>query len=480
MAERIATISSWDPFNSWPKARPWIWAFLAVWIGLFQGPAFVRSLRPERDNGVDFFQEWASARNVLEGLPVYMDLKDAVERHLGLQGAKIQVEVNAHPPTSVLLVTPLGYLDYPDAVLVWNLLSLANLPLTLWLICKALRLSPRAWSVFPALTLMLLCNPLRQQVTLGQFNLILLLLCVGVWVAARTEKAWLAGVLLGLATAIKLFPGFLFLYFVLRRQWKVVGAGIATFLALTVVTAACLGIETYRGYIVEILPRNERSHSGWKNASLPGWWTKNFDPATKEEHLEPLWRSPTLARVGTVVSCLAIVILLARAILRAGSQAELSRPAEVAMPCPGGTGVPPVQKTGETPVPPAYSFPRAYLDLAFGLTMIAMLIVSPLAWDHYFVLLVLPLALMITLVPMDRLQRGLFLFLLLVLWIDAEIWYPLFIPGGRDGVATPVQVLTALSFQCYALVGLFLFGLLASRERQRPERVALAKLDSGR
>src|SRR5207245_1686986 len=133
-------------------------------------------------------------------------------------------------------------LDYPDAVLVWNLLSLAALVLSLWLVCRALRISAPAWSVFPAITLMLLCNPLRQTVYLGQFNLILLVVCIGVWSAARSEKQWLAGTLLGLATAIKLFPGFLFVYFVLRRQWKVVGAGVAAFVVLTLVTVACLGI----------------------------------------------------------------------------------------------------------------------------------------------------------------------------------------------------------------------------------------------
>src|SRR5581483_8542829 len=155
------------------------------------------------------------------------------------------------PPTSVLLVAPLGYLDYPNATLVWNLISLAAFAASLWLLVDALQIETPAWSLFPLIALLLLCNPFRQQVYLGQFNLVLLLLCVGVWVAARSEKPWLAGGLLGLATAIKLFPGFLFVYFVLRRQWTVVAAGVMTFIFLTLATVACLGIETYRSYIFE-------------------------------------------------------------------------------------------------------------------------------------------------------------------------------------------------------------------------------------
>src|SRR5437868_1984441 len=147
-------ISAWDPLRSWPGARPWIWGVLAVWVCLFQGPSFLQSLRPARDNGVDFFQEWASARNLFAGLPVYGNLKDAIQRHLGLAvndgssaGVQVVVDVNAHPPTSVLATAPFALLDYPNAVLAWNLFSLALFFISLAMIGKRLGPPFSPWHV---------------------------------------------------------------------------------------------------------------------------------------------------------------------------------------------------------------------------------------------------------------------------------------------------------------------------------------------
>src|SRR5437763_967461 len=75
----------WDPANAWPAGRRWLWVTLAVVVCALQGPSFVRSLRPPPDRGLDFFQDWASARNRLEGLPVYTRHEVTAQRYLGLE-----------------------------------------------------------------------------------------------------------------------------------------------------------------------------------------------------------------------------------------------------------------------------------------------------------------------------------------------------------------------------------------------------------
>src|SRR5207253_829995 len=135
-------------------------------------------------------------------------------------------------------------------------------------------------------------HPLWGQVNLGQLNLVLTLLITGTWAADRTGRWRLAGALLGAAAAIKLFPAFLFLYFAARRQWKTLAAGLVNLLVLTALTAAVVGWDTYPHYFRDVLPRVERSQSGWGNASVVGLWRKLFDPATDLERVEPLYRSP--------------------------------------------------------------------------------------------------------------------------------------------------------------------------------------------
>jgi hypothetical protein len=426
----------WDPLNAWPKGRCWLWAVLTGLVCLTQGPEFLRSLRPARDRWTDFFQEWASARNYYHDLPIYMDHQLAVERHLGyyfdgeepnIHKSADLIKVNAHPPTAVLLALPLAAFDYPDAVLAWNLLSLGALLLSLWLVARTLAIPVSVWSVVPLIALLLLGNPFRAQVFYGQLSLVLLLLLTGTWIAHRSHRPIWAGVLLGLAAAVKLFPAFLFVYFVLRRQWKTVAAGIFSLLVVTALTAAVLGRDTYRTYAGEVVPQVALFRSGWGNASLPGLWTKLFDP--RNTRIEPVWGNLPMAQAGTWLSCGVLTAVLAWITLRGGQEGE---------------------------------------DRAFALTVTAMLLVSPITWDHYFLLLLTPLAVAWTRLPLTNLARMTFLTIGFVLWMKPDDLYQAFIPGGAvSGTATSWQALCILSLPCYALLLFFalLAGLPARRSR---------------
>ena len=179
--------------------------------------------------------------------------------------------MNAHAPTSVLLAVPLARMAFPDAFLVWNLISLGALVASLWLVQHQLRIPISAWSVGPLVALLLLCFPLWEQCRLGQLTLILLLLIAGAWAADRSGRPWLAGMLLGIAAAIKLFPSFLLFYYALRRRWRSVAAGILTIGALSVLTAAALGFDSYRDYFFNVLPEIQWFRVGWNNNSVWGF-----------------------------------------------------------------------------------------------------------------------------------------------------------------------------------------------------------------
>ena len=92
------------------------------------------------------------------------------------------------------------------------------------------------------------------------------------------NKDILSGLLLGLATAVKITPGLLVVYFVYKRQWKVAaaaGAGLVLFLVVVPVTAqgptAAWGqfSHWWQGYINPYLVRGE-VYSQQINQSLPG------------------------------------------------------------------------------------------------------------------------------------------------------------------------------------------------------------------
>lgn len=219
------------------SSRRWYLRHIVLWLVLagvvcwWRGPAFRRAFEPEfyppghKLFVPDFFQEWASARNRFYGLPIYTPQEITLQLYLGVQRPPNDpafIGLNAHPPASVLLCLPFAGLKFADAFALWNVLSLAFLAASAGLIVRQLDLPFSLWDLLPAITFLLLCHPFWHQMVHGQLNLLLLLLLTGVWVADRNSHPRWAGTLLGLATAIKFFPGFLFVYFVLRRDWPAV------------------------------------------------------------------------------------------------------------------------------------------------------------------------------------------------------------------------------------------------------------------
>jgi hypothetical protein len=123
-----------------PVLLSWVALGIAVWLVF--GPFYLRVLRPSPDRVTDYFQDWSSARNVVTGRPVYSEHAISLPLYLGLTAnPDPRIARNAHPPTSVLLALPLARVPYPDAVLAWNLVSLAAFALSLVIVSSALRLS---------------------------------------------------------------------------------------------------------------------------------------------------------------------------------------------------------------------------------------------------------------------------------------------------------------------------------------------------
>jgi hypothetical protein len=405
-----------------------LWGAALILVAAWQGPRWARGLRPPPDRIVDFFQEWASARFWRDGLPVYAPQEEGLRRYLGRQWDRSDAfnQVNAHPPTSVLLAFPLAGLDYQDACLVWNLLSMAALAGGTVLVARSLRLSLPPRAVLPALCLLLICYPLRRQNDFVQLNGILVLLIAGAWAADRADRPGWAGALAGLAAVIKLFPALLFLYFLLRRRWRAVAAGGATVALATALTAALLGPGSYRDYVRDVLPHLGIYRGAWNNASLPGLWHKLFIGGNVFGRTAPLWHSPVAARLVAAASCLAVAALAASAAFRARSRADC--------------------------------------DHAFGLTVTAMLLASPITWDHYFLLLLVPAALFVATLPRGGPRWYTLLACLVVLWLPPEV-YHLCARIARGARAQPWHTLTLLAVHTYALLGLFILGLVSVRGR---------------
>ncbi len=414
------------------------WTYLgrsaALVICFLWSMALVVRLIPQPNALHDFVQEWASGRNYLHGYPIYEPLAEAVPRHISGRYFGT-VQINAHPPASVLVSLPFAPPEYATAFLAWGLTSLMALGISLWLMMRSRGLGYSAWALLPIGSLLLTSNSLAQQVNQGQWNLFLLLMIVGVWYAERHDRALLAGLLIGLAAAIKIFPAYLGLYLLMRRRWDgVVGCAVG-FLLANLITLVVLGGACYVDYVQRVLPEVGTFRDWWPNASVAGYFDKLLHAPSG--HVQPLWFAPQLAKIGFVLSFVVITSLAGWKCWTATSRHEQ--------------------------------------DQAFSVCVIAMLLLSPITWDHYFLLLLLPLLVMWRGLPPSFGNRTLLVVTAIGLMVINPKWiWDATIPGHgelpRDptlppSVATAWQTVTVISYQFYLLLALFAFAMIAKPRR---------------
>lgn len=405
-----------------------VWIILGPILCAVMGLVMVMRLRPNENKLHDFVQEWTSARNWLQGQPIYEDLHRAVADDINPDlVATLPIQYNGHPPVSALVTLPFGVLPYHQAVLAWNVLSLIALVISLALILGPGGLGYPRWVWWPVISLLLLSSPLAHQIYLGQLNLLLLLLFTLAWRLDRAGYDVASAACVAVAASIKIFPGFLLLYFLAQRRYRAVFAGVATLLLVNALSWIVFGTHAWQTYVTVVLPAVAGFRGAWANASIAGFWAKLFDSSNPA--VAPLWAAPALAKALTALCDLTLMGVMSWSMFRASR--------------------------------------RSARDCAFAAGVLATVLLSPIVWHHYFVILALPLLILWRQLPATWLVRSVLCAAVLLLAVN-PIWItgvdvPILGPDGvviPPSVALPFKTLTSLSFQFYAIVALWALGCL--------------------
>lgn len=199
----------------------------------------------------DFPNYYLSARMVHEGFDTTREYEWSwLEREKDHRSVDIRI-IGLLPitPISTLAVWPLTPLPPLAAKHVWIVFNLALLIPLAWLLQSMTGLSWRRVALLLALSF-----PLHRNLLFGQFYVLLLLLLVAAcWSWLRGHSA-LAGGLVAVATLCKIFPVLLFVFFLQRRDWRALFAGLVTGLAGIAVSVAVFGWNLHRTYLLEVLP----------------------------------------------------------------------------------------------------------------------------------------------------------------------------------------------------------------------------------
>jgi hypothetical protein len=159
--------------------------------------------------------------------------------------------IGYNPPPTALMLLPLGWLDPEPAHIVW---LAANVAMSLALLVVLARATGLP---FAGGLVLLLASTLayRNNLTFGQMYIMLTLLVATALVLRDAGFRLSAGILLGIVTALKIFPAPLCIYFAWRREWRTVAGCLAGFVLVFAMSIFLLGWETHFDWATAMLPR---------------------------------------------------------------------------------------------------------------------------------------------------------------------------------------------------------------------------------
>jgi alpha-1,2-mannosyltransferase len=200
--------------------------------------------------GYDFVYYWTAASNLLHGQPIY-----SAQQLAGAYAPQGQ-EGFLYPPPLAALLTPLASVfptNMVGAAVVWSVAGALAAGAGIWLIARTDRLELR----YPVLEgagiwlLLVACfalPPVIDEFINGNVHLFLVaLLGVAWWGISRGDGAGdrAAGLAIGVATLIKLFPGLIVLWFLVTGRVRAAAWSVVGLVALTLVTLPITGIQPW-------------------------------------------------------------------------------------------------------------------------------------------------------------------------------------------------------------------------------------------
>ncbi len=274
-----------DGFGRRTHGRPAAERALAIAIALaalflFLNGSFFSTLSALH---VDFSINWTAAHALLDGEVPY-GRTTLAERAAALDGPTNLLYSQTftsyiQPPTSALVIAPLTALGWRDASRVYLLLNHVALAGAIALSLVTVRPTlPAHWTVALLALILLAFHIFFASFTLGQVDASLLfLLALGFYGFQRRRPA-LAGLPIAIAAAIKLVPGIVVLYFIVRGDFRAAAWAVGAGAVILVASLPAAGLDAYETYLRDTLPSLTRGSSHYSNVSLTGAIARESSP----------------------------------------------------------------------------------------------------------------------------------------------------------------------------------------------------------
>jgi hypothetical protein len=306
--------------------------------------------------GYDFSAYWAAADRLLRATGIYTPAQLA-----GPYAPQVQY-LYLYPPPLAAAVTPLAALfptDYHGAAWVWTGIGAAVLLGAVLALARSERLAEhlpmlvgrRVWLLVAAAFVF---PPVVGELVIGNVHLVLLGLLTVAWLGVRqgTPRGELAaGIAVGVATVIKVFPGVLLVWFLLTRRYRAAAGVLIGAAAFALLALPITGIDPWTHFPTVLA-----------NLSAPSDTTDTLAPTVWLAD----WIGFTPARVVVTLAGLAILAFSALASTAGAREDDAAR---------------------------SVGYRHSPTTRSFAIAVTVAVLIAPALYHHYLALLVLPMLL---------------------------------------------------------------------------------------
>jgi len=161
-----------------------------------------------------------------------------------------------YPPLVATLFQPVALMDYHVAKHLWMIVSLVALCASLTLALRLTGTGARGATAITTALVVLVFHPLLTFLERGQIDSItLLFVTLGIVLMCLKKRSGVAGILIAMATLLKLHTLLIVPFLVLRKQWRVLAGYAAGGVLILVFSVLFCGPQALQQYITVEFPR---------------------------------------------------------------------------------------------------------------------------------------------------------------------------------------------------------------------------------
>ncbi|MBE9012280.1 DUF2029 domain-containing protein [Pseudanabaenaceae cyanobacterium LEGE 13415] len=202
---------------------------------------------------IDFRPYYIAGKSILYGLDPYVNhVTQYPEFFTPVNAGSSPTSGFIYLPVTALLFVPFALFSYTTAKVIYSSFIL----ILLWLLLFELVRHSHFKIKGETLLFSIVSFPVFAAFERGQIDIVVTYLTVLAFLLyQRHRQKVIPGMLIGLAFCIKLFPAIAILYFLAKRQFKIVAYSILSIVFLLIVPIPILGTSIYTSYLKRMLPR---------------------------------------------------------------------------------------------------------------------------------------------------------------------------------------------------------------------------------